>query len=227
MSKNILIVTPLQEEYRDLYHSLSAFDLKSHMERIGKLDVHCFPEINVTLARGGHGKTQFGIQTQHLLDHAKFDLVICAGAAGALAPEVRVGDVIVATETLEHDYNLKFAVRPKPRFPGDRQSIEQIKALHLAEAGFNVHFGIMAGGDEDVIEVTRGAELYQAHNALAVAWEGVGGARASAFSEVPYLEIRGATDTANHEAPVVFDVNLKIVMKNIAYLLVRWLKTEK
>jgi adenosylhomocysteine nucleosidase len=82
----------------------------------------------------------------------------------------------------------------------------------------------MAGGDEDVIEVTRGAELYKAHNALAVAWEGIGGARAAAFSGVPYLEIRGATDTADHEAPVVFDTNLKIVMKNIAFLLYKWLK---
>ena len=75
-----------------------------------------------------------------------------------------------------------------------------------------------------MIDVTRGAELRELHDALAVAWEGVGGARASAFSDVPYLEIRGATDTANHEAPVVFYINLKIVMKNIAYLLVKWLK---
>jgi adenosylhomocysteine nucleosidase len=140
---NILIVTPLQEEYNDLYHSLSALDLKSYMEKIGKLAVHCFPEINVTLARGGHGKTQFGIQTQHLLDHAIFDLVICAGAAGALAPEVRVGDVIVATSTLEHDYNNKFSDHPKPRFAGDSKSIEQLKALDLSDASFNVHFGTM------------------------------------------------------------------------------------
>ncbi len=76
MSQNILVVTPLQEEYSDLYHSLSTLDLNSHVERLGRLDVHCFPEINVTLARGGHGKTQFGIQTQHLLDHVRFDLVI-------------------------------------------------------------------------------------------------------------------------------------------------------
>jgi adenosylhomocysteine nucleosidase len=82
----------------------------------------------------------------------------------------------------------------------------------------------MAGGDEDVIEVSRAAELRELHTALAVAWEGVGGARASAFSNVPYLEIRGATDTANHEAPVVFYINLKIVMKNIADLLYQWLK---
>jgi adenosylhomocysteine nucleosidase len=224
MPQKILIVSPLQEEYSDLYHSLSALDLKSHTERIGKLDVHRFPEINVTLARGGHGKTQFGIQTQHLLDHAKFDLVVCAGAAGALAPEVKVGDVIVATSTLEHDFNNKFSERPKPRFTGDAKSIEQLKALNLSDANFKVHFGIMAGGDEDVIEVTRGAELRELHNALAVAWEGVGGARASAFSDVPYLEMRGATDTANHEAPVVFYINLKIVMKNIAFLLYQWLE---
>ena len=224
MSKRILVVTPLPEEYNDLYNSLSALHLKPHPEKIGRLDVHCFPEINVTLARGGHGKTQFGIQTQHLLDHASFDLVICAGAAGALAPEVTVGDVIVATSTLEHDFNNRFSPRPKPQFAGDAKSIQQLKALDLSGAKFRVHFGIMAGGDEDVIEVTRGAELRELHQAVAVAWEGVGGARAAAFSEAPYLEIRGATDTANHEAPVVFDLNLKIVMKNIAYLLVKWLK---
>ena len=135
--------------------------------------------------------------------------------------------MIIATSTVEHDYNLKFAVRPKPSFAGDRKSIEQIRALNLSAANFKIHFGVMAGGDEDVIELTRGTELFEAHNALAVAWEGVGGARACVFSEVPYLEIRGATDTANHEAPIVFDVNLKIVMKNIAFLLHRWLTNEE
>src|SRR5262245_26011509 len=224
MLQNTLIVTPLQEEYNDLYNSLSALGLDSLQTNIGKLNIHHFPALNITLARGGHGKTQFGIQTQYLLDHAHFNLVICAGAAGALSPEVKVGDVIIATSTLEHDYNNKFSDRPKPRFAGDAKSIKQIKALNLSNAGFKVHFGIMAGGDEDVIEVTRGAELRELHDALAVAWEGVGGARASAFSEVPYLEIRGATDTANHEAPVVFYINLKVVMKNIAQLLVQWLK---
>jgi adenosylhomocysteine nucleosidase len=224
MLQNILIVTPLQEEYNDLYASLSALGLDSFQTNIGKLAVQHFPSVNLTLARGGHGKTQFGIQTQYLLDHAKFDLVICAGAAGALAPQVQVGDLILATSTVEHDYNLKFVKRPHPKFDGDANTIAQLKALQLPEADFKIHFGIMAGGDEDVIELTRGAQLRDLHNALAVAWEGIGGARACAFSEVPYLELRGATDTADHNAPVVFDVNLKIVMKHIAQLLVSWLK---
>ena len=224
MPQNILVVTPLLEEYNDLYEGLASLGLASHKDKIGKLDVHHFPTLHVTLARGGHGKTQFGIQTQYLLDHAQFDLVICAGAAGALAPEVKIGDLIVAITTVEHDFNNKFSVKPKPQFHGDTKSLEQLRALKLREANFNVHFGIMAGGDEDVIEIVRGKELRELHNATAVAWEGVGGARACAFSEVPYLELRGATDTADHEAPVVFDTNLKIVMRNIAWLLVRWLK---
>jgi adenosylhomocysteine nucleosidase len=224
IESNTLIVTPLQEEYNDLHNSLCALGLDSHKSRIGRLEVDHFPALKVTLARGGHGKTQFGIQTQHLLDHARFDRIICTGAAGALAPDVRVGDIIVATSTVEHDYNLKFAKRPQPQFAGDAQIIAQLQKLDVTNIGFNVHFGVMAGGDEDVIDVQRGRELCDLHNALAVAWEGVGGARAAAFSEVPYLEIRGATDTADHEAPVVFDVNLKIVMRNIASLLLMWLK---
>ena len=158
------------------------------------------------------------------MDHAQFDLVICAGAAGAIAPEMKVGDLIVATTTVEHDFNNKFSVKPKPQFHGDAKSIEQINSLKIPDADFKIHFGIMAGGDEDVIEIERGKELRKLYNAIAVAWEGVGGARACGFSNVPYLELRGATDTANHEAPVVFYINLKIVMENIAHLLVRWLK---
>jgi adenosylhomocysteine nucleosidase len=223
MPQNALIVTPLKEEYDDLHQSLSALGLKSEIARIGKLDIHRFPALDLTLARGGHGKVQFGVQTRYLLDHAPFDLVVCAGAAGALAPEVKVGDLIVATTTVEHDYNLKFAKRPHPRFAGDVTGLEQLKALKLPGAKFNIHFGVMASGDEDVIDVQRGAELHKVHNALGVAWEGIGGARACAFSEVPYLEMRGATDTANHAAPVVFDINLKVVMRNIAQVLAAWL----
>ena len=98
--------------------------------------------------------------------------------------------------------------------------------LDLSDAQYKIHFGIMAGGDEDVIEIQRGKELRELHDALAVSWEGIGGARATTFNDIPYLEIRGATDTANHEAPAVFHANLKIVMKNIADLLMRWLMRQ-
>jgi adenosylhomocysteine nucleosidase len=86
---------------------------------MGRLPVVHLPELDVTLACGGLGKVQFAVQTQHLLDVCPaWDLVICAGAAGALVDGLPVGDLVVATETVEHDIHNRFGrpLLPKVRW---------------------------------------------------------------------------------------------------------------
>ena len=86
------------------------------------------PDWRALVAPGGHGKTQFAVQAQYLIGQfSSVELVICAGAAGSLAPELSVGDVVVGTETVEHDYRLLFATRPLPRFPGHGPSIDALR----------------------------------------------------------------------------------------------------
>ena len=63
--------------------------------------------------------------------------VICAGAAGSLDPNFSIGDVVVGTETVEHDYRLLFATRPLPRFRGDIASLMRLRAASAALSGFN------------------------------------------------------------------------------------------
>jgi adenosylhomocysteine nucleosidase len=88
-----------------------------------------------------------------------------------------------------------------------------------------VHFGDVASGDEDIVSAERARALRAATGAVAVAWEGAGGARACAFSETPYLEMRGVTDQATVDAPAPFRQNLSLAMRNIATLLGRWLRS--
>ncbi|HMB33077.1 MAG TPA: acyltransferase, partial [Methylomirabilota bacterium] len=88
---------------------------------------------------------------------------------------------------------------------------------------FAVHFGDVASGDEDIVSVDRAQALRDATGALAVAWEGAGGARACAFSATPYLELRAVTDQANVEASSHFAQHLPLAMRNLATLLGRWL----
>jgi adenosylhomocysteine nucleosidase len=87
-----------------------------------------------------------------------------------------------------------------------------------------VHYGIVASGDEDIITTDRATALREATGAIAVAWEGAGGARASLFNALPFLELRGVTDTANHEAPADFHKNLRSVMANLAAFVMAWRK---
>ena len=81
-----LVVTPIPEELQLLSKYLVQEDFKVHNKVIGRLPTIQFPELDLILAQGGLGKTQFGLQTQHLLDHCSLvHAVVCAGAAGALA----------------------------------------------------------------------------------------------------------------------------------------------
>ena len=221
MSK--LIITPMREELDFLLQSCTKTGFRAESAMIGRLPVVRLLDLGVTLARGGLGKVQFALQTQHLLDTCSdWDLIVCAGAAGALADEVSVGDVVVATTTVEHDYNNKFSERALPKFDGARAVIADLKSVSQSVNAFNVHFGPVASGDEDVVETERKRVLHESTGALAVAWEGAGGARACAFSHIPFVEIRGVTDTADHNAASDFEQNLEIAMSNLAILITAW-----
>lgn len=224
----VLFVAPLQAELDYFVLALSGAGFPAIPASIGRIPAQRVPSLDLLVARGGHGKTQFGVQTQHLLDHAPgVEAVICVGAAGALSGELAVGDVVIATETVEHDYMQRFSAHPLPRFAGDAGLLAALRGLVLHGLCFSLHFGIVASGDEDIIALERAAALRQATEACAVAWEGAGGARACRFSEIPFLELRGITDTADHTAPADFYANLRGAMANAAVLVALWRSPHK
>ena len=150
----------MKEELEFLLQSYTKAGFYAESAMSGRLPVVRIPDLSVTLAHGGLGKVQFAVQTQHLLDTCKdWDLVVCAGAAGALADEVSVGDVVVATTTVEHDYNNKFNERALPKFDGARTAISELKSVSHSIDTFSVHFGPIASGDEDVVETDRSTNL--------------------------------------------------------------------
>ncbi|OWK43410.1 5'-methylthioadenosine/S-adenosylhomocysteine nucleosidase [Fimbriiglobus ruber] len=220
----VALLTPLPEEKDALAATFVALGRQPVPVVVGRLSCVRFPDVSLTVAVGGHGKAQFGIQTQHLLDHGAYRLVICAGAAGSLRDDVGVGDVVAATATVEHDYTLLFASRPLPRFDGHAAALNSLRQLPQRTAlPFRLHFGPVASGDEDVVATERAKELASKTGALCVAWEGAGAARACRFGGVPFMELRGVTDHADKSAPQDFDHNLPLCMGHLGQLLDAWL----
>jgi len=220
---NTLIIAPLQEELDFILQSFVKNGYQSEQIQTGLLITYRLPELGITLARGGTGKAQFAAQTQHLLDaDSTWELVICAGAAGSLDNKLSIGDLVVATKTIEHDFNNRFSQRPLPSFDGDQIALDELSQLKNLPAGVNLYFGAVASGDEDIVEDQRARALQRSTGALVAAWEGAGGARACRFSGVSFLEIRGVTDTADHNAPADFEDNLEVAMTNIALLVASW-----
>jgi adenosylhomocysteine nucleosidase len=220
-----LIMVPLQEELVWFRQACTTHGLATADATVGRLIAMRVPELGLTVVPGGLGKVQFAIQTQHVLDVTRtWDVVICAGAAGALGDGLAVGDVVVATETVEHDIHNHLGPPRLPRFRGAATMIASLRGVRPPRNAFSVHFGPIASGDEDVVTVGRQEALRRRTGALAVAWEGAGGARACQFSAMPFVEIRGVTDRANGRAAVDFRANLATAMANVATLIVRWLQ---
>jgi len=221
----ILTVIPTQEELDAFVHACVEQGYQAQPLAMGKLSITYFPVLEMAVAHGGLGKAQFAVQTQHLIDAGNWDVVICAGAAGALASGLSVGDVVIATETVEHDIRNKFGKPLLPRFSSSERALEYCRQAVQAGPTLNVHYGPIASGDEDVMDVERRAAIHHRTEALAVAWEGAGGARASQFSGVPFIEIRGVTDGADHTAARDFRLNVKRALKNVAQVVIalaRW-----
>jgi adenosylhomocysteine nucleosidase len=221
----ILTMVPIQAELDFLVQAWAEKGFQRQNSIMGRLPVVHLPELDVTLACGGLGKVQFAVQTQHLLDVGPaWDLVICAGAAGALVDRLSVGDVVVATETVEHDIHNKFGKPLLPRFGGAEVAVSGLRSMASHAETFQVHFGPIASGDEDVVDTDRRRMLHQRTRALAVAWEGAGGARACHFSGIPFVEVRGIADEADSDAASDFEKNLGGTMKNVATLMASWLR---
>jgi adenosylhomocysteine nucleosidase len=223
----ILTVVPTKVEFASFVTAGREHGYPVEVITTGRLPVTHFAMLDLAVASGGLGKVQFAVQTQHLIDTGQWDAVICAGACGALVTDLAVGDVVISTETVEHDIRNKFSKAPLPRFSGSAEMIERCHRALKIGPEFKVHYGPIASGDEDVMDAERRADIQARTAAVAVAWEGAGGARACQFSGLPFIEIRGVTDSAGGTAADEFRQNMQLALKNVAKVVIKLAQSNR
>ncbi|REJ79300.1 MAG: hypothetical protein DWQ47_00740 [Acidobacteria bacterium] len=224
----VLLVTPVKKELDSL---ASFFGSRGYGAEVLDCRVPAFTieTLSLVCAAAGHGKAQFAIGTQYIVDsHGPFTAIVAAGVAGALDKGLAAGDVVVGTESIEHDYKPRFhGVGPPPRHASAPELVASIRSAEPGETGFRVLTGPIAGGDEDIISPARAENLKELTGALCVAWEGAGGARAAKFNDIPFVEIRAVSDAADDSASDDYKFNLEASMTNLGILLLRWLETDR
>lgn len=217
-----LAICPLKVELKNLVTALRSIGHTHKQVYIGDLKAYEFKDLDLLVTTGGHGKSQFSLQTQYLIDKNTDAVhVFCIGSAGGLFKDILQNDIVVGSKTIEYDFKSLFHKNSLPEFLGSQKLLKKInnKLSLINHTGFKAHIGIIASGDEDILDVNRAKEIYNQTKALAVAWEGAGAARACKFNNIDFLEIRAITDFANQESNSDFKANLKTAMSNACEVL--------
>jgi adenosylhomocysteine nucleosidase len=156
-----LIVVPQDTEFVPLIEGFRGLGLEVELDSVERIQVGRVEALDLLVGVSGHGKTQTALQCQYLIDRSPgVTRLICVGAAGSLSNLVQFGDVVIGTFSVEHDYKLRFVHAPSPVHPSEPVLLAGIKkALTNFGMPFEVHFGPIASGDEDVVDRLRAEEL--------------------------------------------------------------------
>ena len=181
----------------------------------------------VVLVLAGIGKVAAATTTALLLDRCAVDAVLFTGVAGGLAAEVGVGDVLVATELLQHDLDAsplfpryEVPLTGRARFATDPAWSARLAAAALAvlaappsalrRLGRNtpprLHRGLVVSGDCFVASAAASDGLRAAlPDALGVDMESAAAAQVCADFNRPCAVLRSVSDRADASAPVDFN----------------------
>jgi adenosylhomocysteine nucleosidase len=170
----------------------------------------------VVLTNAGIGKVNASLAATLLYDRFGCGLIVFPGLAGGLAPGLDAGDMVVATELIQHDYgnwidgkfHLTQPSRPPalPKAgPGFRLPSAIERMARRTAAGFDaqqvhqpmkIHFGRIISGDIFVLCLATRERLFSDHQALALDMEGAALAQVAERFGRQFLVVRVLSDLA-------------------------------
>lgn len=205
----LAVVGAMPEEVASLLPSLT----DTRTERRGPFELHAGRSAGhaVLLAVCGVGKVNAAALVQQLMAEGARGLIF-TGVAGAVDPALRVGDVVVSRDAVQHDVDvtgLGYAPGQVPGEPTVWRADDTLAELAVAAAreavpSATVVQGRIASGDLFVADADRTAALFTAFGAACAEMEGAAAAQVCAKWGVPWVVVRSISDTADGSAAVDF-----------------------
>ena len=215
------ILAALADEIRDL---IAALEPGAQVHRIGLRDFHqgILHGQPCVIALTRVGKAAAAATTATLLQRFGVGRVIFTGVAGGLHRDVRVGDIVIGSQALQHDMDARplfgrheIPLLGRERFDTDAalsallldsaRDFAEKGGLPAASATPRVHHGLIATGDIFVNDNDLAHTLRERlPDALCLEMEGAAMAQVCHEFGVPFAVMRVISDSADHTAKTDF-----------------------
>ncbi len=210
----LAVVGAMQEEVDLLEQAITVADRQTHAGI--EVVIGHYKDIELVLSRCGIGKVNATICTQMLIDRYTLNAMIFSGVAGGLLPNMRTGDLVIASHLIQYDVDLTAFGRRPGELPDKGRMVESDPALvqkaadafDLAfdrdDAEPNLMLGTVVSGDRFVQDPETLRWLQREFAALATEMEGAAVGYTCDLNRMPFVVIRGLSDTAGSDAATDF-----------------------
>lgn len=166
----------------------------------------------VVVCRSGVGKVNSALCTQILADRFQVKKLIFTGVAGALDPELDIGDIVISTSCQQHDVNATALGFDSGMIPYQEVSIFKAdpRLIRMAEAAARkvcpgkVATGKILSGDQFIADPEEVRRLRVSFAGTCVEMEGAAVAHVCYQNRIPFVIIRSMSDRADFDADVNF-----------------------
>lgn len=204
--KTIGIIGAMEEEienikpYIDIISTKNIVGLDFYM---GKMDGN-----NVVLVRSGIGKVNATVCSQVLIDLYAVDYIINLGVAGAINKDLKIGDVVIATDTMHHDMDTTFfgdelGIIPRmeeSNFKADEELNEiALKASNEVAENNKVVTGRIVSGDQFLCDAEKKNKIWSHFKAFCVDMESAAIGQTCYLNKIPFAIIRSISDNSDEE----------------------------
>lgn len=251
----VFLVLEIEAEPSSTVAILGAFDEEIRLleGQLGNSTIHIIEKLqfttgllneqNVVIATTGIGKVNAAMTATLAIEHFRPNQVIFTGVAGGLNPDLKLGDIVIAERTAQHDLGKlasveieNFGVRnpitgkqnpvffpADPRLLQTAQTAQQrVELSPLDTPDGQRHPRIVTGtvvtGDIFVAFDGKRAALHENLGGDAVEMEGASVAQICWQQNIPCLVIRSLSDYAGSDATDDFKKYYKIAARNSAAL---------
>ena len=160
----------------------------------------------VVVVQCGIGKVNAGICAHTLINMFGVNRVINTGVAGALDNAIDIGDIVVSTDAVQHDYDVSpigFARGEIPytglyAFPADETLRAQaVAAVHKSAPEVQVFQGRVCSGDQFIASREQKEAILANFGGECCEMEGGAIAQACYLNNTPFVIIRAISDKAD------------------------------
>ena len=195
-------VAKIKEQMKDVkVETLAAMDFYE-----GTIHEH-----HVVVVRSGIGKVNAAMCAQILALKYKVDAIINTGIAGSLDASIDIGDIVLSTDTLEHDMDavaFGYPVGQIPRmdtlsFKADEKLRKLAKEVcEDVNPDISVFEGRVVSGDQFISNKGKKDWLVSTFDGRCTEMEGAAIGHAAYLNGIPFLIIRAISDKADDSASV-------------------------